>query len=139
MKRLIILVSLFVLVGFVSGIMAQGKPAPQTPAPAPAPAKEEKPKIEKFSGVIEKVDEVGKSIDVKRKVKKEEKVLTFAIADDTKISKGKETLKLSDLKPKMSVSIDYKKDGEKLVAIAIKVAVPKASAPKKKTEEAPAK
>jgi hypothetical protein len=131
MKRLIIFVSVLVLVAFVSGVMAQGKPAP---------AKEEKPKIEKFSGVIEKVDEAAKSIDVKRKVGKEEKILTFATTADTKITRGKETLTFADLKPKMSASIEYKKDGDKNVAIAIKVAVPKAAPKKeKKPEEAPKK
>lgn len=139
MKRLIFFVSIFVLVGFVSGIMAQEKATPQKTAPASAPVKEEKPKIEKFSGVIEKVDEVAKTIDVKRKLRKEEKILTIAITDDTKILRGKESLKFEDLKQKMNVSVEYKKDGEKMVAISIKVAAAKASPPKKKAEEAPAK
>ena len=128
MKRLIIFVSVLVLVAFVCGVMAQEKPAPaKTPT---APVKEEKPKIEKFSGVIEKLDETVKTIDVKRKVGKEEKILTFATTPDTKITRGKETLTFADLKPKMSVSIEYKKDGDKNVALEIKVAVPK-TAPKK--------
>jgi len=40
----------------------------------------------------------------------------------------------------MNVSIEYKKEGDKLIALSIKVAVPKTAAPKeKKPEEAPKK
>jgi hypothetical protein len=137
MKKAILLVVLITLVAFVSGAMAQVKPAPEKPATAPAPAPKPAPpaKLEKFSGVIEKVDEMAKAIDVKGKVKKEEKTLTFATDDKTKITKGKETLSFADLKKGMHASIEYKKDGDKMVAVAIKVAAPKAP-PKK---EAPKK
>lgn len=126
MKKIILLVTLLTLVAFASGVMAQQKPAP-APAPAPAsPAKEEKPKIEKFTGAVEKVDEMAKAVVVKDK--KGEK--TFAIDDKTKITKGGKDMPLADLKKGMNVSVEYKKDGEKLVAVAIKAAAPKA-APKK--------
>ena len=126
MKKMILLVTLLTLVAFVSGAMAQQKPAP-APAPAPAaPAKEEKPKIEKFTGVVEKVDEMAKAVVVKDK--KGEK--TFAVDDKTKITKGGKDMPLAELKKGMNVSVEYKKDGEKLVAVAIKAAAPKA-APKK--------
>lgn len=126
MKKMILLVTLLTLVAFVSGAMAQQKPAP-APAPAPAaPAKEEKPKIEKFSGVVEKVDEMAKAVVVKDK--KGEK--TFAVDDKTKITKGGKDMPLAELKKGMNASVEYKKDGEKLVAVAIKAAAPKA-APKK--------
>jgi len=126
MKKMILLVTLLTLVAFVSGAMAQQKPAP-APAPAPAaPAKEEKPKIEKFSGVVEKVDEMAKAVVVKDK--KGEK--TFAVDDKTKITKGGKDIPLAELKKGTNVSVEYKKDGEKLVAVAIKAAAPKA-APKK--------
>ena len=134
MKKLILLVTLLTLVAFVSGALAQPKPA-EKPAPAPAPAAPEKPKLEKFSGAIEKVDEVAKTFEVKQKVKKEEKTLAFAIDDKTKITKGKETLSFADLKKGMHVSIEYKKDGDKNVAVAIKVAATKAR-PKKLREKA---
>ena len=137
MKKMILLVVMLTLVAFVSGVMAQQKPAPEKPAAAPAPApKPAAPtKLEKFSGAIEKVDEIAKAIEVKGKVKKEEKVLTFATDDKTKITKGKETLSFADLKKGMHVSVEYKKDGDKMVAAAIKISAPKA-APKK---EAPKK
>ncbi len=139
MKKLILLAVLLTLVVFVFGAMAQQKPtpAPAKPAataPAPAPAKEEKPVIEKFTGTIEKVDEMAKAIDVKGKAKKEEKTLTFATDDKTKIVKGKETLSFGDLKKDMHVFVVYSKAGEKLTAAEIKVSAPKAApkeAPKK--------
>lgn len=121
MKKLISLVCLLTLVAFISGALAQPKPT-EKPAPAPAPAAPEKPKLEKFSGVVEKVDEVAKTFEVKHKVKKEEKTLIFAIDDKTKIIRGKETLSFADLKKGMRVSVEYKKDGDKVVAVTIKVA-----------------
>jgi hypothetical protein len=128
MKKMILLVVMLTLVAFVSGVMAQPKPAPAKPASTAAPAAAAK--LEKFSGAIEKVDGIAKAIEVKGKVKKEEKTLAFATDDKTKITKGKETLSFADLKKGMNVSVEYKKDGDKMVAAAIKVSAPKA-APKK--------
>jgi hypothetical protein len=71
----------------------------------------------KFSGDITtrcfpgSVDEMAKAIAVKGKVKKEEKTLTF----------------------------EYKKEGEKMIATMIKVAAPKAVPKKEKPAEAPKK
>jgi uncharacterized alpha/beta hydrolase family protein len=129
MKKIISLFVILILVAFVSGVMAQQKPA-TTPAPAPKAAAPEKVKLEKFSGTIEKVDEMAKAIDVKRKVKKEEKVLTFATDDKTKITKAGKDMPFADLKQGMRVSVTYKKDGDKMTAVSIKVAAPK-PAPKK--------
>jgi Skp family chaperone for outer membrane proteins len=133
MKKMILFVAILILVAFVSGAMAQGKPAPAKPATtaAPAPAKPEAPaKLEKFSGTIDKVDEMAKAIAVKGKVKKEEKMMTFSLDDKTKITKGKASLSFADLKKDMHVSVEYKKDGDKMIAVAIKASAPKA-APKK--------
>jgi outer membrane lipoprotein-sorting protein len=116
MKKMILLVVMLTLTVFVSGTMAQ-----QKPAPAAAPAK-----MEKFSGAIKSADAMAKSIVVAKG--KEEK--TFAITDDTKITKGKETLKFEDLKAGMNVAIGYKKEMDKMMAEVIKVYAPKA--PKKK-------
>ena len=123
MKKLILLVALLTLVAFVSGAMAQekAKAAPAKPAAAPAP------KMEKFSGEIKTVDAMAKSIVLAKG--KDEK--TFATTADTKITKGKETLKFDDLKAGMNVSIEYKKEMDKNIAATIKAAAPKA-APKKK-------
>ena len=145
MKKIILLVALITLVAFVSGVMAQQKPAPAKPAttaapakaaatPAPAPAK-----VEKFSGMVDKVDEMAKAIVVKGKVKKEEKTLTFATDGNTKIQKAGKDMPFADLKKDMTVSVEYKKEGEKMIATMIKVAAPKA-APKQETpKEAPKK
>ncbi len=122
MKKMILLVVMLTLVAFVSGAMAQQKPAPATTKPAPAaPAK-----IEKFGGAIKSVDAMAKSVVVvKGKVEK-----AFVVAADTKITKGKEALKFEDLKAGMNVSIEYKKEMDKMIAVAIKASAPKAP-PKK--------
>jgi len=126
MKKLILLVALLTLVAFVSGAMAQEK-AKATPGKAEKAAAA----LGKFAGAIDNVDAAAKTIVVKMKVKKEEKTMTFAIGDATKITKGKETLSFGDLKAGMDVAVDYKKEGDKNIAATIKVAAPKA-APKKK-------
>ena len=124
MKRLILLVALLTLVAFVSGAIAAAPPKEATaPAPvAPAVTKTAPPaKLEKFGGKIKSVDAVGKSIVVAKG--KDEK--NFMVTADTKITKGKETPKFEDLKAGMNVSIEYNKDGDKNMAVAIKVAEPK--------------
>jgi len=124
MKKAILLVVMLTLTAFVSGAIAAAPPKAATTAPAPAaPAKV---KMEKFSGTIKSVDAMAKSVAVvKGKVEK-----SFVVAADTKITKGKEALKFEDLKAGMNVSVEYKKEMDKMVAVAIKVSVPKA-APKK--------
>jgi hypothetical protein len=140
MRKLILLVVLLTLVAFVSGAMAQQKPAPAKPATTPAPAPAPAPaKLEKFSGVIEKVDEMAKAIVVKGKVKKEVKALTFGTDDKTKITKAGKDVSFGDLKKDMSVTVEYKKDGEKMTAATIKVAAPKAAPKKEKPAETPKK
>jgi len=141
MKKMIFLVALLTLVAFVSGVMAATPaPAPKpTATPAPAPEKPKPVKTEKFSGAIEKIDEMAKAIDVKGKVKKEEKTLTFATDDKTKITRGKDTLSFADLKKGMNASVEYQKAGDKLTAVTIKVAAPKAAPKKEAPKEAPKK
>jgi hypothetical protein len=140
MKKLILLVALVTFVAFASGVMAQQKPAPAkpattaAPAPAPAPAK-----LEKFSGVINKVDEMAKALVVKGKVKKEEKTLTFTTDGNTRIQKAGKDMSFTDLKKDMTVSVEYKKEGEKMTATMIKVAAPKAAPKKENPAEAPKK
>ena len=138
MKKLILLVTILTLAVFVSGVMAQQKPAPApakpagtmapAPAAAPAPAPEKPMKMEKFSGTVEKMDEAAKSVVVK--AKKHEK--TFMVDDKTKITKGGKEMPFADLKNGMHVSVEYKKDGDKMVAASIKAAAPKAAPAEKK-------
>ena len=127
MKKTILLVVVLTLVAFVSGAFAAAPPKEEKPAPAPAaPASTAPVKMEKFSGAVKSVDAMAKSIVVaKAKVEK-----SFVVTADTKITKGKEDLKFEDLKAGMNVSVEYKKEMDKMIAGAIKVSVPKA-APKK--------
>jgi len=127
MKKSILLVVLLTLVAFVSGAIAAAPPKAAGTGPAPAaPASTKPAKMEKFSGEIKKVDAMAKSIVVaKGKVEK-----TFVVTDDTKLMKGKEALKLEDLKAGMNVAIDYKMEMDKMIAATIKASAPKA-APKK--------
>ena len=127
MKKLILLVALLTLVAFVSGVMAQEKPKP-TPGKVAAA-------LGKFAGVIAKVDEAAKAIDVKMKAGKEEKTMTFTIGDTTKITKAGKDTPFSDLKAGMAVSVDYKKEGDKNIAATIKVAAPKAPAKKEEPKK----
>ena len=145
MKRLILLVVLLTLVAFVSGAMAQQKPAPAKPAGTAAPAKPTA--MDRFAGVIEKVDEMGKTISVKGKatvimggkITKEDRTFTFAITDKTKITRAGKDLPFADLKQDMQVAVDYTKEGEKMTAAGIRAAAPKAMPKKEKPAEAPKK
>ena len=123
MKKTILLVVMLSLVAFVSGAIAAAPPKAATTAPAAAaPATTAPAKLDKFNGEIKNVDAMAKSIVVaKGKVEK-----TFVVTADTKITKGKEALKFDDLKAGMNVVIKYKKDGDKLIAVTIKVSAPKA-------------
>ncbi len=107
-----------------------GSPAQQTPATATEksaiPASTHvTPHVEKFFGTFEKIDESGKRIDIKGKVKKEEKILTFGIDERTKIFRAKKELSAGQLKKGMEVLIEYKKEGDQFIAVAIKVSAPK--------------
>jgi hypothetical protein len=124
MTKILFLVILFASSTLVSGAMAIQKPAPD-PA-STATGKPTKEKMEKFSGVIEKVDEMGKVIFVKGKMRKEERTLTFAVHEKTKITQHKMTITFRDLKKDMQVFIEYKKEMNKMIAVAIEASAPKA-------------
>jgi len=130
---LIRLLILFIVVVFA--VIAVARQQKQTEAPTSAfapvlPVKEEKPKIEKFLGAIENVNEMTGTIDVKGKVKKEEKRVTFLTDGNIRITRAGNEMSLAELKRGMAVSVEYKKDGDKVVAVAVKVSAPKAG-PKK--------
>ena len=139
MKKVVLIVSVVTLVAFVAVATAQQKPAPApAPASAPAPekAKAEKPKtakVEKFSGKIEKVDEMGKAIAVKGK----KETMTFAVGDKTKITRAGKDMPFAEVKKDMDVAVDYTKEGDKMMAASITVSAPKA-APKEKAADKPA-
>jgi len=126
MKKAILLLALLTLVAFVSGAIAAAPPkaAGTTPAPA-APASTKPVKLEKFYGDIKSVDAAAKTIVVARG--KESK--TFVVDEKTTITRGKDTLSLGDLKQGLNVSIEFKKEMDKLIAVTIKAGKPK-GAPK---------
>jgi hypothetical protein len=135
---LIGLLVLIVVVAFVLIVVVRQHKQPQVPTSVSAPAipvKDEKPKIEKFLGVIEKVDETARTIDVKGKVKKQEKVVVFPTDDQIRITRAGMDMSLAELKKGMAVSVEYRKDGDKVVAVAVKVSAPKAG-PKKEQPHA---
>ena len=127
MKRTLLMgvIALAVSVLFVSGVMAEQKPAP---APVTAP---QESKLEKFSGVVEKVDETNKDVLVQFHKEK----MTFSFGDHSKIMEGKKEMSLSDLKKGMWASVEYKKEGEKMMAESISVSMPKVMAKKETPSE----
>lgn len=116
---------------FVSGVMAQQKPA--TPAPAAAaPSPAPQSKLEKFRGVIEKVDPATKEVVVQEKKEK----MTFSVGDKTKITEGKKEMAFSDLKNGQWASVKYTKEGGKMTAEMISFSAPKSMAKKEETSSA---
>ncbi len=132
MKKAFLLMAVLTLVAFASA-MAQQKPAP---APTAAPT-EEKPKeakaakLERFSGTVEKVDEMAKIFVVKGKKESKE----FTLGDKTKLTRAGKEVPLAELKTGMAVIVQYEKVGDKAIASSVKVAAPKT---KPKTQEKPA-
>ena len=124
MKRmLIVMVALFAIVAFASGVIAQAPAKTEKPAaPAPEKAKAAKPKALKAAGTVAAY-EAGKMIAVKMK----DKEMKFDIAADAKV-KG-------EVKEGAKATVAYKKDGDKMVATSISVPAPKKEAPPKKAPE----
>jgi hypothetical protein len=110
--------ALAISVAFVSGVMAQQKPVPASTS--------QEAKLEKFNGVIEKVDEANKDVLVQFHKEK----MTFSFGEKAKIMEGKKELPFTDLKKGMWASVEYKKEGEKLMAESIGVSMPKVMAKK---------
>lgn len=112
-------------VAFVCAVMAQQQSAPAATASAPA-------KLEKFSGVIEKLDEAKKEVIVKAGNNE----MTFSWGDQTKFMQGKKEVFCADLKKGEHVTVQYKKEGEKLTAEKVKVSKPKTVSKKPPSEKA---
>jgi len=129
-KILILLVALFAMVAFVSGVVAQEKKA-EKPAAAPEKAKVEKPKAPKAlkaSGTVAAYEK-EKTIKVKVVRGKEVKEMAFDVTKDTKIR--------GEVKEGGKVTVTYKKEADKMIATAISVPVPKKPKPEKKPEAKP--
>jgi hypothetical protein len=124
MKKTLLMsiIALAVSVAFVSGGIAQQKAAPA-----------QKALWEKFRGVIEKVDEAKKEVFVQGEKEK----MTFSVGEQTKISETTNKLPLSGLKKGMAVTVEYKKEGNKMLAEWIDV-TKKVEATAEVKKEAPA-
>jgi hypothetical protein len=115
-KRLLMsVVALAVSLAFVSGGMAQQKPAPVEPTPAQAAPAKTAPATqgwEKVKGMIEKVDEANKEVMVQAQKEK----MSFLVNEHTKITQDSTKLPFSSLKKRMAATVEYKKEGNKMVA-----------------------
>lgn len=153
MKNVVLIITAVAWVAFVAVTAAQQKPPPShpattvasTPAPVPSPTPEKTKtekmnpaRIEKYAGTVERVDEAGKTVVVKGK----KDTLTFVVDDKTKIIRGGKNMPFADVKKEMSVAVDYRKEGDTMVAASIRVAAPKVvskeKAPEKPAEKKPA-
>jgi Cu/Ag efflux protein CusF len=119
MKKAILMsiVALAVSVAFVCAVMAEQKAAPATTTAQVT-------KLEKFNGVVEKVDETTKDVLVQFRKDK----MTFSLDDHTKIVEGKKEMPFSNLKKGMWVSVEYKKEENKLIAESLSISTPKVQA-----------
>ncbi len=99
------------IVAFVATSMAQPKPA-TTSAPAE--------RLARFIGVIQKIDEPAKTIQVKGK---KGEPLTFFTDEKTQMTLGGKEASFGDLKNSMYVVVEYRQEGPKLIAAAVTEAV----------------
>ncbi len=113
--------ALVVSVIFVAAVMAAEQESPASATPAAS-------KFEKFKGVVEKVDDAKKDI----LVKSDKEEMTFSLTDKTKVTEGKKELTFADLKSGLSVTVRYKKEGDKLVAFRVSVHMPKTTGMKER-------
>jgi hypothetical protein len=113
MKTIIWGIVVLMAAALVSASIAQQKSA-TTSAPTE--------KLAKFRGVIEKIDEAAKAIEVKGK---KTEPLIFSTDEKTKIMIGTKEASFADLKKDLHVVVKYKIEGTKLIAVKITEAVPK--------------
>jgi len=127
MKQTIIMAAfaLAMLVIFVSAVMARQESTSANAA--------QQPRLEQVKGVIEKVDEAKKDIVVKQEkdlktlygyIPMVGKEMTLSLDNQAKIAEANKELSFTDLKEGMHVSIEYKKEGNNLIAEAINVNMP---------------
>jgi hypothetical protein len=100
------------------------------PVSVPIPENAKATTILSFSGRVKKLDGAARTIEVSGK----RKSMTLVLDDQTKITQDESEMALRDIKEGMKVFIEYKKEDNKIIATAIKVAAPGTS-----TEEKPAK
>lgn len=108
-------VVLAISIAFVFGLMAQERAVATQAAPSKAtsvkmaPAKES---WEKAKGMIEKVDGATKEIMLQTHKEK----MSFLVNEHTRISQDASKMHFSSLKKGMAATVEYKKEGNKMVA-----------------------
>jgi len=120
-RTMLTVMVLAVSVIFAAAVMAAEQKPPASATPAA-------PKLEKHSGVIERVDVARKDFSVKNGKEK----MTFSLSDKTKITEGQKTLAFTDLKKGQEVTVEYAKQGYKSVADVVSVSLPKTTGMKEK-------
>ncbi len=76
------------------------------------------------------MSDTAKAFEVEGRMMKEGQALTFAIDETTKIMRDRKEIPFTELKKGMQVTIEYKKEGGKMIAVSIEEVVPQ-TAPKK--------
>ncbi len=123
-KKIIILLAIVVALGISIGISNQRFSTPAaTPNPTPGTSSvpgtqaAPSPKVEKFSGVLESIDQKGHTLVVQKRKKE----MTFYWNDETRITKGKTALNSRDLKIGEHLKVSYTEQAGKAMADKIKV------------------
>ncbi len=132
MKKFSIGLAVLLVLVFFSGSMAQPKPAPAKPSATMAPAAPAE-KLQKTRGILEKVDEAAKTIEVKGRRMKAP--MTFAVNEKTKIMVGQKEVPLAELKKGVHVTVEYRREEGRMIAVKVEEAVPKSAAKKGKPAE----
>ena len=104
--------------------------SPPPPVSVKIPEKTKATTILSFSGMVEKLDGAARTIEVSGK----RVSMTLVLNDQTKITQAESGMVLRDIEEGMNVFIEYKKEDDKMIATAIKVAAPGTA-----TNEKPAK
>ncbi len=111
-----------VLSALISGLFlaSVSMAAMQSPGQSASPTPSSPAKMERFSGIIIKLDETNKNAEVQFHKDK----MNFAFSDQTKIMKGKKDISFSGLKKGMWASIGYMKEGDLRKAESVRVNMP---------------
>jgi len=116
MVKMFVGIALLVVFGFVPGANAIPKPVPESSQGQTAIGERDV-----FSGVIEKVDVKGNVVVVEGTMMQEKKALSFDVNDKTRIWKGNMMLHIGDLSTTMQVRVEYKREKDRLTALAIEI------------------
>ena len=113
---LVALSALAVPVLFSGRAVAAEQSAQASAKPAAMNASQQN-KLERFNGVIEKVDPATKDVVVQFHKEK----VDLAVSDHTRILEGSKPLPFGDLKKGMWTTAEYRKEGGKLIAESMNV------------------